>query len=100
MVSHLFDIAQAHPPGDGTFHSGWGLPTDISNQENAPQVWPTSQSDGDNSSAGVPSPQLTLVCVKFTQTNRRWKSNPNLLSKNSFECHTAAAHVSRVQYDI
>lgn len=57
-------------PRDGTAHHGLGPPTPTLSQENAHPDLPTGQSDEGNFLADDPSPQVTLVCVKSTETNQ------------------------------
>lgn len=65
--SAIILIAQAYLHSDGTCHSGPGLFTSISNQENAPIDIPIGQSDGNNFSNEIPSSQIDL---KFCQIDK------------------------------
>lgn len=52
-------------PRDGTAYSGMGPPTSTNKEK-----MPTGQADGENPSAGVPTPQVTLVCLELTKKKK------------------------------
>lgn len=61
----FFYIMQDPLPRGGTAHGGPGLPI----VRQCPTDLPPGQSGGDYSSSKVPSPQLTLVCVKLAKSH-------------------------------
>lgn len=67
-------------------HSWLGSPTSIINQEHSPADFPGEHSDGGIFSIKSPSPHMTLVCVKLTESHQhsplellRWSGPLNRL---------------------
>lgn len=70
LQSFLSCTTQEHLPRSGTAYSRLGSPTSIRNQEIAPRYIPTGHLTKASFQLEVLSPQVNLVCVKFTKKKK------------------------------
>lgn len=70
-LAHLAGLYKPGPPTwGGSTHSALGPPASIMNQENDPQTRPQANTIEALPQLGVPSSQITLICVKLTKANQ------------------------------